>query len=156
MSQKGILTRYNGIQPLPTPGSNQFWCSACPRIHIHEYMNNIVFLLHPDFKKKKKIDLPTLPVFRSKGQTNLSFFRPDDSSGSLLIFVSLPWILPAACHQRASRIWRSNQPLLREIGYSAIARVASEPPGVARCPEGGSDEHDSKRNAKGMGCSHVP
>ena len=33
---KGILTRYNGIQPLPTPGSYQFWGSACPRIHTHE------------------------------------------------------------------------------------------------------------------------
>ena len=49
-----------------------------------ENYNSIVFLQHSDLKKqnkththtKKKIDLPTLPIFRPKGQTNLYFFRP--------------------------------------------------------------------------------
>ena len=36
----------------------------------------IAFLQHQGLEKKKKIDLPTLPVFRPKEQTNLYFFRP--------------------------------------------------------------------------------
>ena len=39
------------------------------------YVNDTAFLLCPDLFKKK-IDLPTLPIFRPKGQTNLLFFRP--------------------------------------------------------------------------------
>ena len=57
---------------VPT-GLNQFWSSVCPRMHI----NNTAFLLRPDLKKKEKIiDLPTLPIFRPKWQTNLLLFRP--------------------------------------------------------------------------------
>ena len=33
LSQKKYLTR---VLPLPTTGSNQFWASACPRMHTHE------------------------------------------------------------------------------------------------------------------------
>ena len=50
----------------------------------------IVFLQHPDLKKKNpKIDLPTLPIFRPKGQTNLYFFRPDNSSQLSVMNASL-------------------------------------------------------------------
>ena len=38
-------------KPLPIPGSNQFWGSACQRMHTHEY---IAFFLRPDLKRIKK------------------------------------------------------------------------------------------------------
>ena len=58
---KGTLTCCNGIQLLPTPGLYHFWGSSCPKMHTH--MNDTAFLLYPEFKKKKKkIDLPTLPI----------------------------------------------------------------------------------------------
>ena len=47
-------------------------------LHAQEYtpMNDIAYHVCPDLKKKKKkIDLPTLPIFGPKGQTNLLFFR---------------------------------------------------------------------------------
>ena len=56
---KSTLTRYNEIRPPPTPGLNQFWTSACTRMHTH--MNDTAFLLCPDFKKRKKKDRPTDP-----------------------------------------------------------------------------------------------
>ena len=42
------------------------------------YMIYIAFLRHSDLKKKKLlfIDLPTLPIFRLKGQTQFYVFRP--------------------------------------------------------------------------------
>ena len=43
-------------------------------LNTENYMTYIAFLQHPDLKeKRKKIDLPTLPVFKPKGQTNLYF-----------------------------------------------------------------------------------
>ena len=30
--------------------------------NAHTHMNDTAFLLYPEFKKKKKIDLPTLPI----------------------------------------------------------------------------------------------
>ena len=36
----------------------------------------IAFLQHPDLKKKKNIDLPTLPIFQAKRAKNLYFCRP--------------------------------------------------------------------------------
>ena len=61
---------------LPTSGLNQFWGSVAQEC---THMNDTAFFLCPDQKKKKKrggkIDLiPTLPIFRPKGQTNLLFF----------------------------------------------------------------------------------
>ena len=41
-------------------------------LDTENYMIYIAFLQHPDKKKNKKnIDLPTLPIFRPKGQMNL-------------------------------------------------------------------------------------
>ena len=48
-------------------------------LHAQEYthMNDIAYHVRPDLKKeKKKINLPTLPIFGPKGQTNIFFFRP--------------------------------------------------------------------------------
>ena len=47
-------------------------------LNTENYMIYIVFLQHPDLKKKKKkkINIQTLPIFRPKGQTSLHFFRP--------------------------------------------------------------------------------
>ena len=58
MSQKGILTKYNGIQYLPTPGSNNF-----EGLNAQEctHMNDIAYHLCPDLKKKKKKDWPIDP-----------------------------------------------------------------------------------------------
>ena len=48
-------------------------------LHAQEctHMNDIAYHVCPDFKKKRKekIDLPTLPIFGPKGQTNIFFFR---------------------------------------------------------------------------------
>ena len=53
-------------------------------LHVQEctHMINTVFLLFPVLRKKKKkkekrkVHLPTLPIFRPKGQTNLLLFKP--------------------------------------------------------------------------------
>ena len=44
-------------------------------LNTENYMIYIAFLQHPDLlNKKKKIDLPTIPIFRPKRQTNLYLF----------------------------------------------------------------------------------
>ena len=71
---KPDIMEYN---PPPTPGLNQFWGSACPRMHIHEWY--CIFYVSRFLKiKKNKKYLPTLPTFRPKGQTNLLFFMPNN------------------------------------------------------------------------------
>ena len=79
--------KYNRIQYLPTPGSNQFWRFACPRIHTHEsYCISCVSRLKKKKKKKKKkkIDLPTLPIFGPKKPKQTFYFL-----GLMLIFLHL-------------------------------------------------------------------
>ena len=65
LPQKGSLTRYIGIQP---PFNTRINYNS-EALHAQEctHMNDIAFLLHPDLKKKKKIDLPTLLIFEPKG-----------------------------------------------------------------------------------------
>ena len=59
------------IQPLLTPESNQFWGSACLRMHTHEWhCISSASRLKTKKQKQKKINLPTKP----KGQTNFLFF----------------------------------------------------------------------------------
>ena len=69
------ILEYN---PLPTSELNQFWGSACPRMHIYEWycISSVSkFKKKRKEKRKRKTDLPTLPIFRPKGQTNLLFFK---------------------------------------------------------------------------------
>ena len=47
-----------------------------PPARMHTHMNDTASISSVSRLKKKKIYLPTLPIFRPKGQTNLLFFRP--------------------------------------------------------------------------------
>ena len=53
----------NGIQPPPPPGLNQFWGSACPRMHIHEY---IISPVSRFLKKNGPTDPPDFQAKRGK------------------------------------------------------------------------------------------
>ena len=61
------IMEYNTLQHQDQPNSEVF--------HAQEYthINDIAYHVCPDLKKKKKIDLPILPIFGPKGQTNLLF-----------------------------------------------------------------------------------
>ena len=67
---------YNTFQHQDQSNSEALLAQECT------HMNDTAYHLCPDLKKKKggknkekkKIDLPTLPIFRPKGQTNLLFF----------------------------------------------------------------------------------
>ena len=66
-------SRYNGIQPLnSTPRLTLILRFCMPKnAHTHEWY---CISVASRSKKKKKIDLQTLMIFRPRGQTNLLFF----------------------------------------------------------------------------------
>ena len=70
--KKGTVTCCNGKQLPLTPWLNQFWGSACPRMHTH--MNDTAFLVSRiKKKKKKKKDWPTNPPNFQAKRANTPF-----------------------------------------------------------------------------------
>ena len=58
--------------------------------------------------------------------------------------------------QARHRARRTHPPLLRATGDGAGAGFAGQPPGGARHPEGGADQHGAPRPAEGVGRQHLP
>ena len=69
----------------PTPGLNQFWGPAYPRMHTQEWY--YVSCVSQVFEE---INLPTLPILGPKGKQAFNIFRPEIDDCLRAMF----WVLP--------------------------------------------------------------
>ena len=79
----------------------------------------------------------------------------------ILLLCCFSLVLPstflcAAMQQARHRARRAHPPLLRATGNSAGTGFTGQPPGGARHPEGGADQHGAPWPAEGVGRQHLP